>query len=168
MPSERTRITSLATVVALMLALVATVPAAAGNTATRAMKAEQYALSLLNCTRTGGKVKANGTCVGRGSGKYSAYRKPLRRHKSISNKVAWPFAKALAINNECGHTVAGKPSLSVRMRNKGFSSRYMGENVGCGRGSARPKAVVLSTHRLMEGEQSSMGGHWRYIKSGTF
>ncbi len=164
MLSVRTRVTTLATIVSLTLALVATVPATAGSTAVRAETAERYALSLLNCTRTGGKVTADGTCVGRGSGKYSAYRKPLRLHKKISNKVAWPWAKALALQDVCGHTIAGKPSLATRLRNNGFKYPYFGENVGCGVNSA-PKSVVLLTHRLMQAEQQSRGGHWLNMKN---
>ena len=164
----RARITSLATVVALTLSLVAVVPATAGSTPVRAHKAEQYALSLLNCTRTGGKVKADGTCVGRGSGKYSAYRKPLRLHKGISNKVAWPWAKALALKNFCGHTIAGKPSLATRLRNNGFKYPAYGENVGCGKTSSSPKSVVLMTHRMMQAEQKYKGGHWKNMKNSQF
>jgi hypothetical protein len=164
MPTVRTRAASLATVLALLLTLVVTMSVTAGDTPTRAKAAERYALSLLNCTRTGGKVEADGSCVGRGSGRYSAYRKPLRLHKNISRKVAWPWAKALAVNDVCGHTIAGKPSLAVRLRNKGFRAAVMGENVGCGTTSSSAKSVVLYTHRLMQAEQSSRGGHWKNIK----
>ena len=83
-----------ATVTAMLLALVVVGPVSAG-TPTRVPAAEKYAYSLLNCTRTGGFVKADGSCAGRGSGKYSAYRKPLRLHKNISLKVAWPWARAM-------------------------------------------------------------------------
>lgn len=167
MLSIRARITSLATVVALTLSLVAVVPASAGSTPVRALNAEQYALSLLNCTRTGGKVKANGTCIGRGSGKYSAYRKPLRLHKAISNKVAWPWAKTLALKGVCEHTIAGKPSLAVRLSNNGFKYPSYGENLGCGT-SSTPKSVVLMAHRLMQAEQKTQGGHWKNMKNAQF
>ncbi|MGD8683306.1 MAG: CAP domain-containing protein [Chloroflexota bacterium] len=162
------RLTSLATVVALLLALVAVAPAAAADGATRYKGAEKYALSLLNCTRTGGWVRADGSCAGRGSGKYSAYRKPLRLHKGISRKVAWPWARALVVNNVCGHTIAGKPSLSTRMRTSGFRYWSYGENVGCGWGTSDVKAVVLATHRAMQAEKAARGGHWKNMKNRSF
>ncbi len=49
---------------------------------------EKFALSLVNCTRTGGWVRPDGSCKGRGSGKYSAYRKPLTLSAGISSKVS--------------------------------------------------------------------------------
>jgi hypothetical protein len=163
----RTRLTALATVVALMATLVATLPAAAGDTV-RAKTAERYALSLLNCTRTGGKVTSAGSCLGRGSGTYSAYRQPLRLHKGISDKVAWPWARALAVNDVCGHSIAGKPSLAQRLSRKGYRYPYYGENVGCGTTTASPGTVVLYTHRLMQAEQKYGGGHWKNIKNPDF
>ena len=168
MISLRARLTSLATVAALAFSLVAVVPATAGSTPVRALEAEQYALRLLNCTRTGGKVTAEGACVGRGSGRYSAYRKPLRLHKGISSKVAWPWAKALALKDVCGHTIAGKPSLATRLRNSGFKYPGYGENIGCGKTSSSAKSVVLMAHRMMQAEQKSRGGHWKNMKNTQF
>jgi hypothetical protein len=160
---------SLATITALLLALVAIGPVAAGSSGvTRVPSAEKYAYSLLNCTRSGGFVKADGTCIGRGSGKYSAYRKPVRLHKNISLKVAWPHARAMVQKNVCGHVIPGKPTLGQRMRNKGFKYYVIGENVGCGWGFSDAKAVVLATHRAMQAEKSYRGGHWKNIKNGAY
>jgi hypothetical protein len=164
-----TRTLSLATVVALLLALVAIGPAAAGTSGvTRLPGAEKYAHSLLNCTRTGGFVRANGSCAGRGSGKYSTYRKPLRLHKNISLKVAWPWARTMVQKNVCAHVIPGKPSLAQRMRNRGFRYYMYGENVGCGWGTGDAKAVVLATHRAMQAEKASRGGHWKNIKKAGY
>ena len=160
------RAISLATVSALLLALVAIGPVAADDGAVvRVKAAEAYAMKLLNCTRTGGWVKADGSCIGRGSGKYSAHRKPLRMHKNISHKVAWPWARNMVIHNACDHVIAGKPGLSQRLRNKGFRHGTMGENVGCGWGYGDPMALVLASHRSMQAEKSYRGGHWKNIKS---
>src|SRR6185503_4114828 len=61
------------------VALAAPIAAAAGAadvvptddaTPARHGAAERLALRLLNCTRTGGKVRADGTCKGYGSGRY--------------------------------------------------------------------------------------------------
>jgi hypothetical protein len=156
-----------ATIVAVLLALVAVGPASAGSVS-RALEAEKYAHSLLNCTRTGGFVNKSGRCLARGSGKYSAKRPPLRRHMGISGKVAWPWARVMVTNNVCAHAIAGKPSLSQRLRNKGFRSWRYGENVGCAWGTGDAKAVVLATHRAMQAEKKYQGGHWRNIKSRAY
>ena len=159
-----TRHIAYATIVAMLLALVAVGPVAAGDV-TRVPAAEKYAHSLLNCTRTGGFVKADGTCVGRGSGKYSAQRKPIRLHKNVSLKVAWPWARALVTANVCGHVLPGRPALAQRMRSKGFRYWSYGENVGCAWGTGDANAVVLGAHRAMQAEKSSRGGHWKNIKN---
>jgi|GEM_PF-2363584 len=159
------RIGSLAAALALALAIASIGPAAAADPPKRAWNAEKYALSLLNCTRTGGWVKANGTCVARGSGKHSTYRRPLRRHTRISTRVAFPWARNMVTYNVCGHSIAGKPNLGRRMARAGFKYPYYGENVGCGWGWGRPKDVVLMAHRAFQAEKSARGGHWRNIKN---
>ena len=158
------RAIALAAVTAMLLALVAIGPVAAGSI-TRDPAAEAYALQLLNCTRTGGFVRANGTCAGRGSGMYSALRKPLRLHRRISTKVALPWARTMVQHGTCAHELPRKPKLSQRMRSKGFSYWTYGENLGCSWGSTDAKAVVLATHRAMQAEKKENGGHWRNIKS---
>jgi hypothetical protein len=155
----------LASVTALLLALSTIGPAAASDPVKRVWSAEKYALSLLNCTRTGGWVTAQGTCIDRGTGKHSAYRKPLPRHKGISKKVAWPWARALVKHDVCGHSISGKPELAKRMSSNGFSYGYYGENVGCGWGFGDAKDVVLMTHRAFQAEKADKGGHWKNIKN---
>ena len=164
------RLSSLATVLALVLALGAVGPAIGADTKVhRATKAEKYALSLLNCTRTGGWVRADGSCNGRFSGRYSSYRRPLRLHQRISNRVAWPWARTLVVNNVCGHSVAGAPQLSERIRFPGYRAASYGENVVCGWGYGRQaKKLVLASHRAMQAEQRYDGGHWRNIKNGRY
>jgi len=159
------RIGSLALAVALLMTLSVIGPATADTTIKRAWSAEKYAKSLLNCTRTGGWVKADGRCVARGTGKYSAYRAPLRRHKGISGKVAFRWARNMIRYDVCGHTIAGKPDLRTRLVRAGYRYYYFGENVGCGWGYGSPKAVVLMTHRAFQAEKAGRGGHWRNIKN---
>jgi hypothetical protein len=154
-------------VVALSLALGVIAPASAGGV-TRVTDAERYAQRLLNCTRTGGFVAADGRCLAWGSGTYSAYRRPLRLHPGISTKVAWPWARAMVVYGICDHVIPGKPTLSQRLRRKGFRNSYYGENVGCAWGSGDARAVVLATHRMMQAEQQTRGGHWRNIKDARF
>ncbi len=159
------RAVSLATALALTLTLVAIAPAAAGPTVTRVIAAEKYALSLLNCTRTGGWVTKSGACVGRGTGHFSAFRKPLRLHKNISTKVAWPWARTMVQYDVCDHAMPSKPVLSVRLRSAGFRYHTYGENVGCGWGYSQAKDLVLASHRAMQAEKASKGGHWKNMKN---
>jgi hypothetical protein len=162
-----TRTVASATVVAMLLPLVAVGPVAAGSI-TRDASAEVYAQQLLDCTRTGGFVRKDGTCAGRGSGRYSARRKPLRLHRDISVKVAWPWARALVQEGACVHELPGKPRLSRRMRTNGFRYWAYGENIGCSWGSGDAKAIVLATHRAMQAEKKDDGGHWQNIKDPTY
>ena len=156
-----------ATVVAMLLALVAVGPVAAG-TYSRDVAAEKYAHKLLNCTRTGGWVNKHGKCLAYGSGKFSAKRPALRLHKNISLKVAWPWARTMAAKQVCAHALPGKPKLAQRMRSKGFKYWTYGENVGCLWGGNDAKAVVLMVHRMMQAEKSSKGGHWKNMKNPAY
>jgi hypothetical protein len=169
MTGRPARIASLALTLAVTLALSAIGPAAATEpTMARVWSAEKYALNLLNCTRSGGWVDTDGTCLDRGSGKHSAFRQPLPRHRGISKKVAWPWARALVNHDVCGHAIAGKPQLGRRLANRGFRYGYYGENVGCGWGHGDAKAVVLATHLAMQAEKSVNGGHWQNMKNAGY
>ena len=162
-----TRPVACAMVVAMLLALVAVGPAAAG-TVSRSQAAERYAHSLLNCTRTGGFVTKSGACLARGSGKYSVKRPPVRLHANISLKVAWPWARAMNAYDVCDHVIPGKPGLTQRMRSQGFRYWYYGENVGCVWQTNDARAAVLAVHRMMQAEKRFRGGHWRNIKDKGF
>jgi hypothetical protein len=155
-------------VLALLLAVSMIAAASAETSVTRDQAAESYARSLLNCTRTGGWVLPDGSCADRGSGKHSAYRKPLPAHAGISRKVAWPWARAMVAYDVCGHVIAGKPELGTRLRNKGFGYPYFGENVGCGWGHGAALDVVLATHLSMQAEKASGGGHWKNMKNAGY
>lgn len=165
MHRRTTRVAPLAVLLTLCLAATLAGPATAETPVERVWGAEKYAHKLLNCTRTGGWVTADGSCIDRGSGKHSAYRKPLRRHPGISRKVAWPWARSMVTHNVCGHAIAGKPVLSQRFQRKGFRYPTYGENVGCGWGYGSPRDVVLWVHRAFQDEKPSRGGHWRNLKN---
>ena len=161
------RLAALAAALALALTFSAIAPAVAeAGGATRVESAEWYALKLLNCTRTGGWVTSTGKCLGKFSGTYSAKRKPLRMHKRLSNKVAYPWARTITIAGQCAHELAGEPGLVQRFRRKGFTAYPIGENIGCGSGTA--KAAVLHAHRMMQAEKRYDGGHWKNIKNRRF
>jgi hypothetical protein len=166
-PSAHVRAARRDLVAALLVSLLLTVVGvgtAAGGTVTRDKDAERYALSLLNCTRTGGWVTKTGACRGRASGTYSAYRKPLRLHQRIGTEVAWPWARTMASYAACSHSISGQPDLQQRFATAGFRYWYYGENIGCGWGHSSARAAVLSAHRAMQAEKRARGPHWLNIK----
>lgn len=134
---------------------------------TRHVRTEKLALRLLNCTRTGGWVLADGRCIDRGSGIHSEHRKPLKRHQGISRRVAWKWARALVKADVCGHVLPGRPSLGERLSSRGFKHGTYGENVGCAWGMT-PRQMVIATHVDMQAEMSTNGGHWRNMKASGY
>jgi len=113
---------------------------------------ERYYLGLMNCTRTGGWVSSSGSCSAPGSRAVAA----LRLDSGISSQVSRPYAKQLAVGNDCSHFLDGNPG--DRLRRAGFSSYRWAENIGCQSGS--PMSVVLSSHLFFQSEKSSLGGHY--------
>jgi uncharacterized protein YkwD len=113
---------------------------------------ETYYLGLMNCTRTGGWVTSTGACSSPGGRNVA----PLKLDSGISSKVSRPYARRLAINNECSHFIGGNPG--TRLRAAGYTSYRWAENIGCRSGSAR--AAVLATHLFYQSEKSTGGGHY--------
>jgi len=154
-----------ATLLASLLAAIGAAPAAA-STSKPYYSVELYYLSLVNCTRTGGWVQRDGTCIGYGSGQYSVYVPPLRLSAGISDRASRPYARLLAIRNLCSHYADHDPGY--RLRRAGYRSWVWGENIGCGNGYTSAKAAVLDSHLRMQAEMSTNGGHWRNIKATKF
>ena len=100
-----TRPRSALLIMAVVVAALFASPGAAGMK--RHEGVERYALKLINCTRTGGWVKTDGSCPAYGSGKHSKYREPLKFHPGIADAVAFPWAKKIARAGYCGHSLAG-------------------------------------------------------------
>lgn len=158
----RTSSRSRALAVALGLIGVLTLAPAANATEGRWQPVERYYLGLLNCTRTGGWVRADGSCDGYGSGKHSAYRKPFERLQNLSRNVARPYAKLMADRGEMSHYLDGSPP--DRMRRAGYrQGRVWGENIGYWAGD--PYQAVLNIHRHYQSEKPYDGIHWRTIKN---
>ena len=107
---------------------------------------------LMNCTRTGGWVTSSGTCSSPG-GRGVA---PLKLDSGISSKVARPYAKRLAVNNQCSHFIGGNPGN--RLRAAGYTNYTWAENLGCRSGNAR--SAVLGSHLFFQSEKSYNGGHY--------
>jgi len=127
---------------------------------------ETYYLKLVNCTRTGGWVLADGTCRGYGSGHYSRYVKPLVLSLGISDRVSRPYAKLLAVKRLCTHFADHDPGY--RLRRAGYTHWTWGENIGCRDGYASAKAAVLASHLAFQKERSTNGGHWKNIKNANY
>jgi hypothetical protein len=127
---------------------------------------EAFYLGLINCTRTGGWVQKDGSCIGYGSGKYSAYVAPLKRYWGISDKVSRPYAKLLAVNAKCSHFLDGDPGY--RLRRAGYYSYAWGENIGCRDGYTTAKAAILASHLVFQSEKSTNGGHWKNLKNSRY
>jgi uncharacterized protein YkwD len=113
---------------------------------------ETYYLGLMNCTRTGGWVTSSGACSSPGGRSVA----PLSLDSGISSKVSRPYARKMAINNECSHFIGGNPG--TRLRAAGYSSYRWAENIGCRSGGAR--SAVLATHLFYQSEKSYGGGHY--------
>ena len=167
MTSRATRIRPVlirALIMAVVVAALFASPGAAGMK--RHEGVEKYALKLINCTRTGGWVKADGSCSKYGSGKYSKYREPLKFYQGIADDVAFPWAKRIARASYCGHTLAGS-DVDARFRQAGYKNDDNGENVGCSYAWSARK-MVLITHRMMQSERSFGGSHWTQMKDREF
>lgn len=151
----------------LVAALLATAiggPAPAAATTTPPWySVELYYLKLVNCTRTGGWVLSDGTCRGYGSGRYSAYVRPLYLTSRYSNRASRPYAKLLADRAQCSHFLDHDPIY--RLRRAGYTGYTWGENIGCRDGYASAKAAVLASHLRFQAEKSTGGGHWKNIKN---
>ena len=121
---------------------------------------ETYYLGLMNCTRTGGWVTSTGACSSPGGRNVA----PLRLDSGISSKVSRPYAKKLAVNNECSHFIGGNPG--DRLRRAGYTSYRWAENIGCRSGN--PRAAVLASHLFFQSEKSSLGGHYVNLMNAAY
>jgi uncharacterized protein YkwD len=117
--------------------------------------AEKYLLTLLNCTRGGGWVLADGSCSSPGGSGIPA----LRYHAGISDRVARPYAKKLATAGACTHFYGGDPG--DRLRAAGYTGYQWGENIGC-RYFRDPRDAAVSLVRFFQSEKywSPVGGHY--------
>ena len=106
----------------------------------------------MNCTRLGGSVTSSGSCSSPGGRSVNA----LWIDSGISSKVARPYAKRLAVNNQCSHFIGGNPG--DRLRAAGYTSYIWAENLGCRSGD--PYAAVLGSHLYFQSERSYNGGHY--------
>jgi uncharacterized protein YkwD len=113
---------------------------------------ERYYLTLVNCTRTGGWVAANGSCTSPGGRDVA----PLVYDAEIAAKVARPYAKYLAERAACDHFLDGNPG--TRLARAGFRSYVWAENLGCPTGD--PRRGAIATQLFFQSEKPYNGGHY--------
>lgn len=140
--------------------------APAGDQPQRFRTTERFALRLINCLRTGGKVTPAGACIGYGSGRYSKSIEPLALSAKISNKVAWPYAGRVATAGRCEHDLGGT-TTDTRFRTVGLRHIDNGENLAC-RWVSGPRQMVVYWVRHWYREAAYGGAHWRQIKDPDF
>ena len=107
----------------------------------------------MNCTRTGGWVTSSGSCSSPGGRNVAA----LRLDSGISTKVSRPYAKRLAVGNDCSHFIGGNPG--DRLRAAGYTNYTLGREHRLPLRQSRIGAV-LGSHLFFQNEKSSNGGHY--------
>ena len=131
----------------LMFGVLSAAPAAASIDA-RYPAQEQYALSLVNCLRTGGWVTSKGVCIDYGTGKHATYRKPLKFSERLASEISRPQTRRLARAGYLSHYLGG--SISTRFKRAGITCCQYGENLGH---MVTPiKGAVIWIDRAMQGE----------------
>lgn len=168
-PGARTLIASL---FALCLLVPATPVGAAGGTGISSSTEDdlqEFALSLVNCTRTGGWVRKDGSCDRTLAARYrSTERPPLKLSERISEDVAEPLAVRCVKRGRCSHyMIAHYPT---RFRRVGISTRHIGEALGYGWWGPARKSIISSFRRMQEEKLTGAWNrwHWRYIKDPDF
>ena len=121
---------------------------------------ERYFLGLLNCTRTGGWVAANGSCTNPGSRDIA----PLVLDAGISDTVSRPYAKYLAERDACDHFLDGNPGS--RLRRAGYTSYQWAENLGCPSGD--PSRGAVATQLFFQSEKPYNGGHYVNLMNAAY
>ena len=161
---------AIASLLALVLVALAVIPATAA-TPWRAKTAEDTAIRLTNCIRSGGLVTAAGRCKGWGKGNHSKAMPALKHSNRISNLVSWPWVKQSVQWNgtrSCwiGHSRKGS-TVDRRFASVTLKHIANGENMGCGMyGSGRQTVVRII--RMWQSEKAWNGPHWRQIKDPEF
>jgi uncharacterized protein YkwD len=121
---------------------------------------ESYYLGLMNCTRTGGWVTSSGACSSPGGRNVA----PLKLDSGISSNVSRPYARKLAVGNDCSHFIGGNPG--TRLKAAGYMRSFWAENIGCR--SADARAAVLATHLFYQSEKSYLGGHYVNLMNAAY
>jgi hypothetical protein len=120
--------------------------------------------SLLDCTRSGGWVNADGTCDTEDAEDRVPSRKPLTRTVPLSAEVARPHARRMARAGYLSHDLGG--SVRQRFARAGLADGYFGESIVWAHGD--PMAAMVEIHRLFQSEWKSKGWHWKNMTNRRF
>ncbi len=161
---------AIASLLALALVALTAIPAAAA-TPWRAKTAEDVAIRLTNCIRSGGLVTSAGKCKGWGKGNHSKAMPALKRSARISDRVSWPWVKKSILwhgTRSCwiGHSRNGS-TVDRRFASVSLKHIANGENMGCGLYGTGTQTVVRII-RMWQAEKAWNGPHWRQIKDPEF
>ena len=155
---------------ALLLGIVATIvvpsPIAVGLDA-RYAEAEAYEQTLIDCTRSGGWVREDGTCDAEDVDGRVPARPPLTVSAKVSDELARPYARLLARAGYLSHYLGG--SIDQRFARIGMADGRAGENLGHTGGlTVGVNAAVLHIHLMFQEEWSYGGWHFRNLTDGRF
>jgi hypothetical protein len=125
---------------------------------------EQYYLSLMNCTRTGGWVTSGGDCSTATHHTLPA-QGPLAFDEGIAAAVARPYAKLLADNRALTHYFNGTTAHS-RLSAGGYPGSSWGENIASPGNSGAGGMIAIEL--FFQDESGYRGGHYKNIMNGYF
>jgi hypothetical protein len=154
----------LLTATVLCTALLGTSGAPAAALDARWPELEAYYRTLLTCTRSGGWVRADGSCDQEDANDRVPKRKALKLGRKLTSDVARPQARRIARAGYLSHDLGG--SIRERFTRVGLGGGRFGENLGYSSGD--PRAAVLHIHRLFQDEWSYDGWHWKNMTDGRF
>jgi uncharacterized protein YkwD len=126
--------------------------------------AEVYVLNLMNCTRTGGWVTAEGACSS-GTDHTLPAQPALVLDPDISAKVARPYAKYLADNNLLDHYLRDTTPRS-RLCSAGFCGSAWGENLASP--SSSGQGGMISSEIFYQNESWCRCNHYSNIMDPHF
>jgi hypothetical protein len=167
-PGARTLVASLFALCLLLPAAPAGAASGTGISSSTENDLQEFALSLVNCTRQGGWVRKDGSCDKTPERKYRSTKRPkLILSNGISEKVAEPLAVRCAKARRCSHYMIAP--YKTRFRRAGYSTKHVGEALGYGGWGV--KRSIISSFRIMQQEKINGNWsrwHWRYIKDPDF
>lgn len=149
----------------LLSALVAVPMPASATAEAKWAEAEAFEQQLIDCTRSGGWVAADGSCDRTDGGRVPR-RVALKRSTKISDELSRPYARRLAQAGYLTHFLGG--SIDQRFKRIGMGGGRGGENIGYTAGRGTVKDAVLHIHRLFQAEWSYNGPHWKNLVDGRF
>jgi hypothetical protein len=147
------------------LGILLALPAPAGALEPRWPELEAYYEGLLGCTRSGGWVNEDGTCDMVDVEERVPLVPALRRTRILSDELARPHARRLALAGYLSHDLGG--SIRDRFARIGRANGRYGENLGYS-GGRDPMAAILHIHLMFQEEWSYGGWHWRNMTDARF